>query len=88
MKLIVAGSKGFVATQVIRQALQNPAITSIIALARREATPPAGVDTSKLNSVIREDFGIYSEDVKKELAGAGACIWCVSRIMIDTPQSL
>jgi hypothetical protein len=33
MKLIVAGSTGFVATEVIRQALSNPVITSIAGLA-------------------------------------------------------
>jgi hypothetical protein len=77
MKLIVAGSTGFVATEIIRQAISNPAITSIIALARRETIAPAnaGADASKLKSVICDDFSNYPEDVKKELAGANACIW-------------
>ena len=79
MKLIIAGSTGFVATEVIRQALSNPAIVSIVALARRETTVPQnpgpGADTSKLKSVVCEDFENYSESVKQELAGADACIW-------------
>jgi uncharacterized protein YbjT (DUF2867 family) len=77
MKLIVAGGTGFVATEVIRQAISNPAITSIIALARREAVvpPDAGENVSKFKSVVCDDFSNYSEDVKKELAGADACVW-------------
>lgn len=79
MKLIVAGSTGYVATEVIRQALSNPAITSVIALGRRETAVPrnpgTGADPTKLKSVVCEDFNHYSEPVKRELAGADACIW-------------
>ena len=79
MKLIVAGSTGFVATEVIRQALSNPAITSILALARRVTTLPEnlgpGADISKIKSVVCEDFANYPESVRQELAGANACIW-------------
>lgn len=79
MKIIVAGSTGFVATEVIRQALSFPAITSIVALGRRTIAVPQntapGADTSKLNSVVCDDFENYSESVKKELSGADACIW-------------
>jgi hypothetical protein len=84
MKLIVAGSTGFVATEVIRQAIANPAITSIIALARRETAIPqnAGSHASKFKSVVCEDFSSYSENVKKELSGANACIWYA---IIDRP---
>lgn len=58
MKIIVAGSTGFVTTEVIRQALSNPAITSIVTHGRRttavsqNAGPSA--DASKLKS---GDFG-------------------------------
>lgn len=79
MKLIVAGSTGFVATELIRQALSDPAITSIMALARRVTTIPQNpgpdADVSKLKSVVCEDFENYPESVKRELTGADACIW-------------
>lgn len=80
MKLIVAGSTGYVATEVIRQALAHPSITSVISLGRREAPVPATSDAAaaaaaKLKSVICTDFENYSDDVKKELSGADACIW-------------
>ena len=41
MKLVVVGATGFVGTEVIRVALQNKYITSLIALARREVRIPA-----------------------------------------------
>lgn len=79
MKLIVAGATGFVATDVIRQSLRNPKITSVIALARRAVSAPentgSDADASKLKSVVVEDFGTYPEDVKKHFADADACIW-------------
>jgi hypothetical protein len=82
MKLIVAGSTGFVATEVIRQAVSHPSITSILALGRRTTAVPqnmgSGADTTKLKSVVCEDFGNYPESVKKELTGADACIWYVN----------
>ncbi|KAK0721827.1 hypothetical protein B0T26DRAFT_739232 [Lasiosphaeria miniovina] len=78
MKLIVAGSTGFVAGEVIRQALSNPAITSVVALGRREAVVPDTGDASKLKSVICNDFENYPDDVKQDLEGADACIWTIA----------
>lgn len=79
MKLIIAGATGFVATELIRQALSQPKITSIVALARRTTNVPEnleqGADAAKLKSVVCEDFSNYPESVKKELAGADACVW-------------
>ncbi|TVY64300.1 hypothetical protein LSUE1_G006817 [Lachnellula suecica] len=80
MKLIIAGATGFVATEVLRQAIENPAVTSLIALARRETACPenAGENATKFTSVVCNDFSNYSEDVKKQLAGANACIWLIA----------
>ncbi|KAI0175860.1 hypothetical protein GGR52DRAFT_538479 [Hypoxylon sp. FL1284] len=80
MKLIVAGSTGFVATELIRQALSHPAVTSIIALGRRETPVPAtaGSNAAKLKSVICDDFENYSESVKQKLQGADACVWTIA----------
>lgn len=81
MKLIVAGSSGFVATQVIRQSLSIPDITSVIAIARSPVSPPSnlskGADLSKLHCVVLDSYGSWPDDVKKQLAGADACIWYV-----------
>ncbi|KFZ09904.1 hypothetical protein V501_05438 [Pseudogymnoascus sp. VKM F-4519 (FW-2642)] len=82
MKLVVAGSTGFVGTEIVRQALSHPAITSVVGLARRSTPTPhnagPGMDARKLKSVICEDFMDYTDDVKQELAGADACIWLIS----------
>lgn len=79
MKLVIAGATGFVATEVIRQSLSLPSITTVVALARRPVSAPGnllpGADASKLHSVVVKDYGKYSQDVKKEIAGADACIW-------------
>jgi len=81
MKLIVAGATGFVGTEVVRQALSHPKITSILALARRPTPVPSnagpGADPSKLQSVVCDNFENYSDTVKKQLAGADACVWYV-----------
>ncbi|KAK3174816.1 hypothetical protein OEA41_002062 [Lepraria neglecta] len=82
MKLIVAGASGFVATEVIRQSLGMPKITSVIAVERRPVSTPLnpvqGADDSKLHSFILDDYGSYPGEVIKQFAGADACIWTVA----------
>ena len=82
MKLVIAGASGYVATECIRQALTDPRFTKVVALARREVKVPTDletrVDTSKFHSVVIEDYGSYSDEVKRELAGADACVWTVA----------
>ncbi|PFH62641.1 hypothetical protein XA68_12715 [Ophiocordyceps unilateralis] len=78
MKLIVAGGTGFVATEVIRQALSHPAISSVIALSRRETPVPPGSPPGKFKSVVCSDFDNYPDGVKRELAGSDACIWTIA----------
>jgi uncharacterized protein YbjT (DUF2867 family) len=74
MKLIVAGATGLVATEVIRQSLKVPEITSVIALARKPLQIE-GISSPKLKTVIIKDYGTYPDEVKAEFAGADACIW-------------
>lgn len=79
MKLIIAGSTGKLATGLIRHALSHPEIKTVVALGRREISPPENLgpkaDTAKLKTVILKDFENYTEDVKEELSGADAVIW-------------
>lgn len=82
MKLIITGATGFVATEVLRQALFLPSVTSVVAVARNSVSPPKDVpaaNAAKLKSVVVPDYGTYSEDVRKEFVGADACIWYVMR---------
>lgn len=79
MKLLIVGGTGFVATELIRQALAHASITSVVALARRPVTVPVnlppGADANKLKSIVLKDFTVYDDDVKKELEGVGGVIW-------------
>lgn len=79
MKLIVTGATGFVGREIIRQSLSHPKIASVVALARKPVAAPekplAGSDSSKLRSVMIQDYEVYPDEIKKELSGAGACIW-------------
>ncbi|KAM0167078.1 hypothetical protein ACHAQE_000707 [Botrytis cinerea] len=85
MKLIVAGSTGFVATELIKQALSSPDVTSVIALARRETPVPQtlddNADITKFKAVICDDFLNYLDNVKKELEGADACGEAETRVI-------
>ncbi|KAK9780397.1 putative NAD(P)-binding domain-containing protein [Seiridium cardinale] len=82
MKLVVVGSTGFVASEILRQALSLPDVTSIYALGRREISAPPSLgpeaNASKLKSVILKDFERYTDDVKEALAGADAVIWTIA----------
>ncbi|KAM3084148.1 hypothetical protein ACMFMG_001750 [Clarireedia jacksonii] len=87
MKLIVTGATGFVGQEIIRQALPNPAVTSVIALARKPAVPASSTGdeatttttSAKFQSVILEDWtSPYPESVKQHLKDADACIWTLA----------
>jgi hypothetical protein len=73
MKVILAGSSGFIGKEVLRQCLQNPSITSLIALSRRELP----VTDPKLKTVLVDDFTAYKPEVLRELEGAESCIWYI-----------
>lgn len=76
MKIVIGGSSGFVGGELVRQALSNPAITSIVGLSRRETVlPPSTVGAEKLKSLVCENFDNYSESINKELHDVDACIW-------------
>ncbi|KAI1102028.1 NAD(P)-binding protein [Jackrogersella minutella] len=82
MKLIISGATGFVGRELIRQSLSKSEITSVVALSRKPVSVPEnlpdGADPSKLKSVVVQDYDQYSEQAKKEFAGASACIWTVA----------
>ena len=75
MKLVIAGATGLLGTELVRQSLRTPAISSVVALGRRPVNLPDGEDAAKLKNVIVEDFENYSDQAKKELEGADACVW-------------
>ena len=70
MKVILTGSTGFIGREVLSQCLAHPAITSIVALTRREL--PAH---EKLKVTLIEDFMTYPDAIRDEIRDAEACIW-------------
>ncbi len=74
MKVILLGSTGFIGKGVLDQGLRNPAITSIIALSRRDL-PEATAANPKLTVMIIENLKSYSDSILKQLKDADACIW-------------
>lgn len=77
IKLVVTGGTGLVATELIRQGLQLPQITTLVVLSRKPVAVPAGTEANKLKQVLIGDYGEYPDHARRELAGADACIWCV-----------
>lgn len=83
MKVILTGSTGFIGNNVLLQCLSNPAITSIVALSRRELK----IKNPKLEVIIHEDFSSYPPTLISQLADADACIYCLgSNIPIRPPE--
>ncbi|KAI4235191.1 MAG: hypothetical protein LQ349_003319 [Xanthoria aureola] len=83
MKLIVTGATGLVGSEVIRLALRNPAVTSVIAIARKPVLAPVDISpesqTSKLESVVLESWtSPYPESVMRHIEDADACIWALA----------
>lgn len=79
MKLIVTGATGFVGGEVIRQALRNPVVSSVVAITRKPVQLSNSVATSsqaKLQNIILEDWtSPYPNSVQEHLKNADACIW-------------
>ncbi|KAL4749395.1 hypothetical protein BDW72DRAFT_194930 [Aspergillus terricola var. indicus] len=74
MKLILTGTTGFVGTEVLHQALQNPSFTSIVVLSRRQL-PNSVATNPKITVKIVDDFLSYPDSLLHDLTGAEACIW-------------
>ena len=77
MKIILAGSSGFIGGEVLLQCLQNPAITSLIVLSRRELPQIASRDP-RIEVIVLQDFKAYPDSVLQKISGAKICIWYTS----------
>jgi uncharacterized protein YbjT (DUF2867 family) len=74
MKLIVAGATGFIGSHVVKQCISNPAVTSILVVARRE--PATELSASpKVKVILHQDFSDWPSSLLDQLEGAEGCIW-------------
>ncbi|KAK6508860.1 hypothetical protein TWF481_003626 [Arthrobotrys musiformis] len=74
MKVIITGVTGFLGTEILRQCVANPKITSIIALARKDLAPEWQAE-KKITTLKITDFGTYSPEDLKVLEGADGVFW-------------
>ncbi|KAI9761671.1 MAG: hypothetical protein M4579_000905 [Chaenotheca gracillima] len=74
MKVILTGATGFIGGEVLKQLVQDPSITDVLVLSRRELPDGKG-DNEKVKTIIHKDFSEYPDSIVEQLKGADACIW-------------
>jgi uncharacterized protein YbjT (DUF2867 family) len=73
-RLVISGITGRIGAPVLEHALQDPSVSSVIALSRRPL-PDLAKCHSRLEVVVLDDFTTYPEDVIAKLAEADGCVW-------------
>lgn len=74
MKIVLTGSTGYIGQEVLEQCIQNPSITSIVVLSRRQL-PETLTTSPKVQVVIVDDYTSYLPSTIQAIQGAEACIW-------------
>ncbi|MCJ1240724.1 hypothetical protein MMC14_008728 [Varicellaria rhodocarpa] len=75
MRVVLSGSTGFIGGEVLTQCLNNPSITSVLILTRRD--PGDVAENPKTKVIIVKDFTAYDELTIAELKTVDAAIWCM-----------
>ena len=89
MKVILTGATGFIGGAVLKRAIADENITSIVTLSRRDLD----VEHPKVQNIIQRDFLEYDRPLLDQLAGAEACIWCQGQskgdreVQVDYPMA-
>ncbi len=84
MKIILTGCTGMIGSEVLRQCILHPSITSIIVVSRRALSDSQL--SLKVKVIILLDFTSYPTYLWKDLAGAKACIWSLGGIPSRFPD--
>ncbi|KAI8821014.1 uncharacterized protein EV422DRAFT_49467 [Fimicolochytrium jonesii] len=79
MHIILTGASGNVGFPILRRCLVTPSITRVSILSRRPFPLPTGpgVDATKANLILHDDFDRYTPECIATLAGARACIFAL-----------
>ena len=83
MKLILAGTSGFVGSKILSMCVRHPEVTSIIVLSRVLLASSLSVEDPKVTVIVLENFLEYPPEVVGQLKAADACIWYVSFLPCD-----
>lgn len=75
MKVLITGATGTIGSAILKQCLQDPSITSIVALSRRAL--PHDYTSPKLSTIIVSDFAQYDATLLSEIVSADAAIWAM-----------
>jgi uncharacterized protein YbjT (DUF2867 family) len=83
MKIIVTGGTGMAGAEVVRQAIADSGITTVIAITRKALE----IKHPKIIELVLKDFLDYQAIIPL-LAGADACIWClgISQLQVSKQQ--
>lgn len=82
MRVIIFGASGMVGAGVLLECLEDPRVTSVVAVVRR----PTGRRHPKLRELVRADMSSY-DDVHDELRGLDACFYCVGVTSIGLDEA-
>ena len=72
MKVILFGATGMVGQGTLLECLDDPGVTSVLAVVRR----PTGRSHPKLTELVHQDFSDYSA-AEAQLQGYDACLFCL-----------
>lgn len=75
MKVILSGGTGYIGGAVLSQCLNDPSITSVLILTRRD--PGNVAENPKAKVILVNDFTTYDEYTIDEFRTADAAIWCL-----------
>jgi uncharacterized protein YbjT (DUF2867 family) len=82
MKVLVTGATGMVGSEVIRQAVLDDRITSVVSVVRRGVAS----EHPKVKHVVLADFTDYAP-ISRELEGVSACLFCLGIAQSDAKNA-
>ncbi|KAI0088887.1 hypothetical protein BDY19DRAFT_993705 [Irpex rosettiformis] len=82
MRVLITGATGLSGLNVYRAAIEDPAVTAITLLLRREipswAVLPQNA-SEKTTTILHQDFGKYEPELASQLAQHDACLWVLGK---------
>jgi uncharacterized protein YbjT (DUF2867 family) len=83
MRILITGANGLVGQGVLRECLQAPDVTQVVALGRR----PSGQSHAKLSDLICPDFADL-HTIEDRLQPFDACLYCAGAQVVGTSEDV